>query len=278
MPSSNVEFPEPLVSTDWLAAHLDDRDVRVIDCRWYLRPFDDREGHAEYLAGHIPGAVHARWDTDLADVEHPASMVAGPQRYAAAMGARGVGDDTFVVTYDDRHVPVAARVWWTLRLYGHDRVAVLDGGINAWRDEGRPVAEGVVEVAPAVFTCRYRPELYATKHDVLDALDRDSAHLVDARMDSAYDSAGGHIPGSVRVPGLGFLGEDGHWVDAETARRILDDHGTTDGSPVIAYCGGGVAATGTALGYRLAGLGDVAVYDGSWTEWEADPSTPKVPH
>ena len=97
-------------------------------------------------------------------------------------------------------------------------------------------------------------------------------------MDSAYDSASGHIPGSVRVPGLGFLGEDGHWVDAETARRILDDHGTTDGSPVIAYCGGGVAATGTALGYRLAGLGDVAVYDGSWTEWEADPSTPKVPH
>lgn len=278
MASSIVEFPEPLVSTDWLAAHLEDSQVRVIDCRWYLRPFDDREGRAEYLAGHIPGAVHARWDTDLADVERPASMVAGPERYAAAMGARGVGDDTFVVTYDDRHVPVAARVWWTLRLYGHDRVAVLDGGITAWRDEGRPIVGGSVEVAPAVFTPRYRPDLYATKDDVLDALDRGSTHLVDARMDSAYQSASGHIPGSVRVPGLGFLDDDGHWVDAATARRIIDDHAVADDAPVIAYCGGGVAATGTALGYRLAGLGDVAVYDGSWTEWEVDPTTPKVAH
>lgn len=265
-----------MVSTAWLAEHLD--DVRVLDCRWYLRPFDDREGDVEYRAEHIPGAVHVRWDTDLADPERPASMVAGPERYAAAMARLGVGDDTYVVTYDDLHVPVAARVWWTLRLYGHERVAVLDGGIAAWRREGRAVESGVVVAEPATFTPRYQPHLYATKDDVLAAVASGLTHLVDGRMDSAYQSADGHIPGAVRVPGLGFLDDDGHWVDAARARAIADASGTTDGAPVIAYCGGGVAATGTALGYRLAGLGDIAVYDGSWTEWSADPATPKVPH
>lgn len=275
-PTELVGFTEPLVSTEWLAEHLD--QVRVIDCRWYLRPFDDREGDVEYRNGHIPGAVHARWDTDLADPDRPASMVAGPERYAEAMARLGVGDDTYVVAYDDLHVPVAARVWWTLRLYGHDRVAVLDGGITAWQREGRPLETGAVTAAPATFTPRYRPELYATKDDVRAVLDAGGTHLVDGRMDSAYHSASGHIPNSVRVPGLGFLQEDGHWVDPAEARRIAEASGTVDGAPVIAYCGGGVAATGTALGYRLAGLGDVAVYDGSWTEWEADPSTPKELH
>jgi thiosulfate/3-mercaptopyruvate sulfurtransferase len=205
-------------------------------------------------------------------------MVAGPERYADAMARLGVGDDTYVVTYDDLHVPVAARVWWTLRLYGHERVAVLDGGITAWRREGRAVEAGPVAVEPATFTARYQPHLYATKEDVLAAVASGGTHLIDGRMDSAYHSASGHIPGSVRVPGLGFLDADGHWVDADRARAIAHAAGTADGAPTIAYCGGGVAATGTALGYRLAGLGDIAVYDGSWTEWEADEATPKELH
>jgi thiosulfate/3-mercaptopyruvate sulfurtransferase len=276
--TAELDFSEPLVSTEWLAAHGDDPRVRVIDCRWYLRPFDDREGRAEYLAGHIPGAVHVRWDTELADPDRPASMIAGPERYAEAMGRLGVGDDTFVVTYDDLHVPVAARVWWTLRLYGHDRVAVLDGGLPAWRAEHRPIEPGAVTPAPATFTPAFCPHLYATKADVLERLETGDAHLVDGRMDSAYESASGHIPTSVRLPGLGFLTDDGHWVGAERARELVAAAGVDDGEPVIAYCGGGVAATGTALGFRLAGLGDVAVYDGSWTEWSADPATPKELH
>jgi len=271
----------PLVSTDWLAEHLGDPEVRVIDARWYLRPFDLRCGDDEYRAAHIPGAVHLRWDTDLADPDRPASMLAPPARFAAAMGAAGVGDESFVVTYDDHHVPVAARVWWSLRVYGHDRVAVLDGGITRWRAEGHPVSAGTERPQPVTFTPRLRPHLYATKERVLAAVaDPVSGRLVDARMDSAWDAAGGHIPGATRLPGIGFLVDGERWMSPEAVRRRIDDAGLAADPevPVITYCGGGVAATGTALAFRLAGLPDVAVYDGSWGEWELDPATPKERH
>jgi thiosulfate/3-mercaptopyruvate sulfurtransferase len=277
MPDSTVS-PGPLVSTAWVEERLGSPEVRVLDCRWYLRPFDDRDGIAEYRAGHVPGALHVRWDTDLADPTRPHSMVAGPERFATAMSARGVGDNTFVVTYDDHHVPVAARVWWALRLYGHDRVAVMDGGITRWRAEGRPLETAVPAVAPATFTPRHRPALYATKDDVIAAVAAGDVHLFDARMDSAYDAATGHIPGAVRLVGLSFLADGERWVAPDEARERIVAAGGADGAPVIAYCGGGVAATGLALAFRLAGLDDVAVYDGSWTEWEGDPATPKALH
>jgi thiosulfate/3-mercaptopyruvate sulfurtransferase len=266
----------PLVSTGWLAEHLD--VVRVVDCRWYLRPFDERCGDDEYRSGHIPGAVHVRWDTDLADPDRPASMLADPARFAAAMRAIGIDDDTMVVTYDDHHVPVAARVWWSLRVYGHDAVAVLDGGITRWRAAGRPLRTGTEAASAGAFTPRFRPELYATKEQVLDAVnDPSGPMLVDARMDAAWDAAGGHIPGATRLTGLGFLADGERWMDPDTARRRISAAGA-DRGPVIAYCGGGVAATGTALAFHLAGLPDVAVYDGSWTEWILDPDTPREPH
>jgi thiosulfate/3-mercaptopyruvate sulfurtransferase len=267
----------PLVSTEWVAQHLDDARVRILDCRWYLRPFDERLGADEYRAGHVPGALHVRWDTDLADPDRPHSIVAGPERFAAAMSSLGVGDDTFVVTYDDHHVPVAARVWWALRLYGHDQVAVMDGGITRWQAEGRPVETVVASVAAAPFTPRRRPELYATKDDVQAALAGD-VRLFDARMDKAFDAASGHIPGAVRLVGLSFLADGERWVSPAIAKERITAAGGADGAPVIAYCGGGVAATGVALAFRLAGFDDVAVYDGSWAEWEDDPTTPKVAH
>jgi thiosulfate/3-mercaptopyruvate sulfurtransferase len=269
----------PLVSTAWLAAHLDDPSVRVVDCRWYLRPFDQRCGDDEYRAGHIPGAVHLRWDTDLADPDRPCSMLAPADRFGAAMGAAGIGDDTFVVTYDDHHVPVACRVWWSLQVYGHERAAVLDGGITRWRTEGRPLTMGQEQAsAPAVFTPRFQAARYATKDQVRAALAEPvPPQLVDARMDSAWEAAGGHLPGAVRLTGLGFLADGEVWMTRDEARSRI--RGAVAGDrPVIAYCGGGVAATGTALAFRLAGLPDVAVYDGSWTEWETDPTTPKEAH
>jgi thiosulfate/3-mercaptopyruvate sulfurtransferase len=268
----------PLVATEWLAEHLDDPSVRVVDCRWYLRPFDDRCGDDEYRAGHIPGAVHLRWDTQLADPDRPAHMLASPERFAAAMEAAGIGDDTFVVTYDDHHVPVASRVWWALRAFGHDAVAVLDGGITRWRTEGRATSTETPKPRRATFTPRFRPDRYVTKTQMLDLVASGDTVLVDARMDKAFDSATGHIPGATRLTGLGFLADGERWMSPDAARARIEAVGIDATRPVVTYCGGGVAATGAALAFVLAGLEQPAVYDGSWSEWDADPDTPKVRH
>jgi thiosulfate/3-mercaptopyruvate sulfurtransferase len=271
----------PLVSTEWLAEHLGDPDVRVLDCRWYLKPFDSRDGRDEYEAGHVPGATHVRWDRELADPDRGAlNMLADPVRFAEAMSLLGVDRNTFVVTYDDHHVPVAARVWWALRTHGHRSAAVLDGGIISWVAEGRPLATGRGTHPPTSrFESRFDGSIYATKQDVLDALGSGSAQLVDARMDPAYEAASGHIPGATRVTGLGFLGADRHWIDGDACLRRILAAGIDPDRPTILYCGGGVAATGAFLGWTRAGLGDrVRVYDGSWGEWERDPGTPKEPN
>lgn len=278
-----VDFPTPLVTAAWLDGNLDNPSVRVLDCRWYLQPFDTRDGRAEYAAGHIPGALHVNWADELADPDRGAlNMLANPERYEAAMSALGIGDDTLVVTYDDHHVPVAARVWWTLRAYGHEHVAVLDGGITRWTREGRRLETGQAPTPPRPdkpFVARFQPQRYATKQDVLDALRHGSARLVDARMDVAYHAASGHIPDSVRVTGLGFLADGEQWSTPEQCRARIEGAGVADASDTILYCGGGVAATGALLGWTLAGLGqNVRVYDGSWGEWEQDPSTPKEMH
>lgn len=268
----------PLVSTDWLADHLDDPGVRIVDCRWYLAPFDLRDPDVEYHTGHVPGAVHLRWDRDYHDPAHAtAGMLAAPDRFAQVMGANGIGDDTVVVAYDDNHVTVAARLWWALRVHGHDRVAVLDGGYQRWVAEGRPVSTVVPELPEAQFTPRLRPDLYATKDDVLAVVGAADVRLVDGRMEGAYRNDGGSVPGSVRLPGIEFVGDDGGWPTAAEARARITAAGGSGTERVIAYCTGGVGACGTALAYAIAGRDDVAVYDGSWTEWGADPATPKEP-
>ena len=266
----------PLVSTQWLAEHLDDPGVRVVDCRWYLRPFDLRNGDDEYRTAHIPGAVHARWDTELADPDRPELwMLAGPARFADAMASRGIGDGTFVVAYDDQHVTVAARLWWALRTYGHTDVAVLDGGITKWQAEGRPTESTVPSYPRAHFTPRFDPNLYATHQEVRDAVGT-RTRLVDGRMAGARLQDGGAIPGSITAPGIEFTGADGTWAEPDEARRRLAEAGACAPEPTIAYCRGGVGACGTALAYAIAGHHDVAVYDGSWTEWITDPKAPRA--
>ena len=278
-----MSTPPPLVSTEWLASQYSNPNVVVLDCRWYLKPFDGRDGRTEYERSHVPGARYVSWADDLAD---PAcgslNMLAPAERFAAAMEALGVGDDTFVVTYDDHHVPVAARVWWSLRVYGHTRVAVLDGGLTAWTAEGRPVESGAspsIEPGTATFSPQFDQSLYATKHDVLEAVRSGNARLVDARMDVAFTAASGHIPGSSRMTGLGFLADGEHWRSPEASLQRLAEAHLDDDRETILYCGGGVAATGALLGWTLAGRGgNVRVYDGSWGEWEQDPDTPKELH
>ena len=267
----------PVVSTEWLARRLGDPGVRVVDCRWYLRPFDRRNGDEEYARAHISGAVHVRWDTDIADPDRPDLwMLAGPERFAAAMSARGIGDDTFVVAYDDQHVTVAARLWWALRVYGHAAVAVLDGGIAKWAAEGRPLDDAVEAPPPARFTPRRRDHrLYATKQDMTAALGT-GIRLVDGRMAAARAEDGGTIPGSIALPGIEMIGPSGVWTGPEAARDRIAAAGGAVGEPTIAYCRGGVGACGTALAYAIAGQDGVAVYDGSWTEWITDPDAPRA--
>ena len=273
--SADVEAG-PVVSTEWLAQRLGHPGVRVVDCRWYLRPFDQRNGDDEYARAHIPGAVHVRWDTDIADPDRPDLwMLAGPERFAAAMSVRGIGDDDFVVAYDDQHVTVAARLWWALRVYGHTAAAVLDGGMAKWAAEGRPLDDRVPAPAPARFTPRRDDRLYAAKQDVMAALDG-GVRLVDGRMAAARAEDGGAIPGSIALPGIEMIGPDGVWPDPAEARARIAAAGGAVGQPTIAYCRGGVGACGTALAYAIAGQDDVAVYDGSWTEWITDPATPRA--
>lgn len=267
---------DPVVSTAWLADHLHDPSVRVVDCRWYLKPFDERDGPEEYARAHIPGAVHVLWDVDIADPRRPGLwMLAGERQYAAAMSARGIGDDTLVIAYDDRHVTVAARLWWSLRVYGHTKVAVLDGGITKWIAEGRPVDDVVPSYAPATFTPRRNAALYATRDQVLAALGT-QVQLVDARMAAARSQDGGALPGSIVLPGIDFTGADGTWATRDQTLARIAAAGGDPQRPTIAYCRGGVGACGTALAYAIAGVDDVAVYDGSWTEWITHRDAPKV--
>ena len=269
---SASNLPGHLVSPDWLAQQLRTRseDVRVVDCRWYLAPFDTRDPDVEYAQGHIPGAVHLRWDTDFADPDHPIpGMLAQPQRFADAMAEAGIGDETLVVAYDDGHVTAAARLWWALRVYGHDLAAVLDGGIKRWKSEGRPLTSEKPQPPRGDFSVRERSSVYASAADVISAQGDPDVGLVDCRMQAARAEDGAAIAGSTAyLPGIEFFNpSDGLMFPPEVCRsRILAAAGRS--SKTILYCRGGVGACGTALAYEVAGLGEgVSVYDGSWLEW-----------
>ena len=203
----------PLVQTDWLAAHLDDPDLRIVEVRWHARLHEGRWIGADDEAGapaeRIPGAVTVGMVSDLADPDHPVpDMLAPPERFARVMGRLGIGDNTLVVAYDDWGLPVpAARLWWALSYYGHERVRVLDGGLRKWRAEGRPLTAEVPSPAPAVFTPRPRPDWIASKEEVAAALGRPEVAIVDCLPADVYHATEahqwgerpGHIPGAVNV-------------------------------------------------------------------------------
>jgi thiosulfate/3-mercaptopyruvate sulfurtransferase len=276
---------EPVVSTDWLAEHLEDPAVRVVDIRGYVHtqtiaPGIERAEYRgcrdEYLAAHIPGATYIDWTADIIDPDDPVPVqIAGPARFAEAMAVRGIGDNTQVVAVDHSGGQFATRLWWALSYYGHDGVSVLDGGWKAWTSEGRPVESGEVSVARAHFTPRPITERRVTAGELLDRLGRTDRNeqLVDARDPGQYSGAkcrgarGGHIPGAINVPREVFFGPDGRFLPLDELRRRVQEHGLRPERPVIAYCNGGVAATVVLFNLARLGFADLANYDGSWNEW-----------
>jgi thiosulfate/3-mercaptopyruvate sulfurtransferase len=276
-------LPDSLVSTDWLAAHLDQVRLRIVDIRGYVHTTDLGGGRqrAEYVAardeydtGHLPGAVFVDWTSDIVDPGNPVPVQIAPaDRFAAAMGSRGIGNDADVVIVDHTGGNFATRLWWALRYYGHDRAALLDGGYNKWVREGRSIVTTVPDLPPAQFTPHVRPGLRVEAAEVLAMANRDGGTIVDARDAGQYTgqivrgSRGGHIPSAVHIPAKSLVNADGTWKPVGEQRDMLAAGGIAPGERVVAYCNGGVTATAVLFALHRIGHSDFANYDGSWNEW-----------
>jgi thiosulfate/3-mercaptopyruvate sulfurtransferase len=272
-----------LVSTDWLSDNLRAPNQRIVDCSWYL-PELERDARAEYRTQHVPGAV--RFDIDeIADhTSLGAHMLPSAEIFAEKIGRLGIDNQTRVVVYDTNYV--SARVWWMFRVFGHDNVVVLDGGLTKWLAEGRPVESREVSVAPRTFSARKRPELVADWREVLDNLSSRRAQLVDARMAKRYSGelptgypgiTAGHVPGSINLPWDTI--EHPHtkqFLSGEELRGRFTRAGVDIDKPIITMCGSGVTACILALSLHRLGRTDWKVYDGSWHEWAQRPEAPKI--
>jgi thiosulfate/3-mercaptopyruvate sulfurtransferase len=274
-----------VVSTAWLAENLGAPDLRVVDGSWHM-PQAKRDPRREYEDAHIPGAVF--FDVDgiadaSTDLPH---MLPTPEVFARAVGALGIGDGDRVIVYDTRSVVSAARVWWTFRVFGHDAVAVLDGGFPKWRAEGRPIETGAVEPAPGRFTRRFRTELVRDAGQMKTNITARGEQVLDARSRGRFAGTepeprsglrGGHIPGSLNLPYDELYERDGTLRPVAALRDALTKSGVDLSKPVVTTCGSGITASVLALALHQVGRPDVAVYDGSWTEWASRRDTPIEP-
>jgi thiosulfate/3-mercaptopyruvate sulfurtransferase len=278
-----------VVSTEWLAGHLHDPGVVVVDIRGKVLPPGSRPRYVpkrqDYDASHIPGAAFVDWTKDIVDPNDPVpAQVAQPGPFAAKMGELGIGDTTLVVAYDDYDHIFAGRLAWALRYYGHEAVHVLDGGFSRWVAEGRPTTPEVTARKAATFTARARPALKRDADQVARALGRDGVLLIDARPPDQYAGTvtaaarGGHIPGARNVPYAKLVDpHTGRFLSAPDMARVFAEAGIDVGrlpEEVVVYCNGGVSCTVPQNALRLLGRDDVAVYDGSWNEWGNDEARP----
>lgn len=275
---------EPLVSTQWLADQLGAPDLRVIDSSFFL-PDEGRNARAEYEAEHIPGAVFMDIE-EIADTSNPAPrMFPSEHKFASRMQSLGLGDGSRFVVYDNSPLHSSARAWWMLKLFGAHYAAILDGGMQKWKAEGRPVESGKPQVRHAHFTPAFDGRPVADKAFISSILGAGSHELVDAR--SAPRFAGeeaeprpglpnGHIPGSKNLPQGQLFNADNSWKQGDDLRAAFDGAGVDLAKPLVTTCGSGITAAVLLFGAQLLGKEDVMLYDGSWSEWGSDPATPKA--
>lgn len=275
---------DQLVSTEWLAGELGSADIRIIDATIFL-PGSGRDARAEFEAEHIPGAVFMDLD-EIVDSTNPAPhMLPAEHKFASRMQTLGLGDGSRFVVYDNSPLHSSARAWWMLRTFGAHYVAILDGGLAKWKAEGRPVEQGRPQVRHGHFSPMLDTNAVADLTFVSGIVHSDAHEIVDARSaarfagEEAEPRAGvepGHIPGSKNVPQAELFNSDNSWKQGDELRQAFEKAGVDLDKPMVTTCGSGVTAAVLLFGASLLGKEDVKLYDGSWSEWGADPSTPKA--
>lgn len=272
----------PLVSTKWLADHLDAPDVRVVDASWHM-PAAGRNAFEEYKSAHIPGAVF--FDIDAvsdqeSDLPH---MLPSPTMFSSRVRKMGLGSGNKIVVYDTEGLFSAARVWWMFRAMGHQDVAVLDGGFPKWRNDGYPVEDLPPVPRERHFIARFNSSVVRDKAQVLKASQSGGEQIIDARGPGRFKGEepepregmrSGHIPGAMNVPFPTLLNEDKTMKSPDELRALFEGAGLNYDAPAVTSCGSGVTACMLTLALELTGKKDVAVYDGSWAEWGSSTDVP----
>lgn len=301
--TQSVSTNEPVVSIDWLHANLREPDVKVLDASWYM-PDEQRNPFQEFQVAHIPGSLFFDVDGISDRKSNLPHMLPSEEAFAAAVSALGIENKDGLVVYDGKGIFSAARVWWMFRVFGHDRVWVLDGGLPQWRASGFDVessasgdailkasaASEAIEkvyngqpVAPITFQTKFQPHLVWTLEQVKKNLETNAYQHVDARSKARFDGVAaeprkgvrsGHVPGSKCIPFGQMLDGSQSLLPAEELKKRFEKEGITLDAPVVASCGTGVTACILAMGLHRLGKSDTPVYDGSWTEWGAHPDTP----